>query len=84
MQMGSRASLRPRFVWPSHCVGLVGPWQAGRALLGPLARDRRATTALEYGLIASMIAVVLVLVATSFDVNVDSVGAMVSKLAAKL
>jgi Flp pilus assembly pilin Flp len=57
----------------------LGRRGTGGGLVGRFARDSRATSALEYGLILSMIAVVVVLAVTSLDINVDHVGAIVSK-----
>jgi Flp pilus assembly pilin Flp len=47
----------------------------GIALFLRLVSDRRAVSALEYGLIASMIAVVVVFAITSADINLDNLGA---------
>ena len=47
------------------------------SLIYPLARDRRVVTVIEYGLIASMVAVVIVFAVTSLDI--DIIGATFTK-----
>jgi Flp pilus assembly pilin Flp len=49
-----------------------------------LVRDPRAATGLEYGLIASAIAVVIVCALTTLDIDIDRVMATIGKAMTKM
>ncbi len=68
-----------RFGEPPGTARPSRPRATGTALCWRLLLDRRAVSALEYGLIASMVAVMVVFAITSTDVNLDNLGAIFSK-----
>jgi Flp pilus assembly pilin Flp len=66
-------------------IGLPLGRRVARAFpIRALARDGRAATGLEYGLIASMVAVLAVLLLTNLNIDFDQLGSSFSHMVSNL